>query len=128
MNNNLFNMVATLKNGQFVKKAYVTHQKSPSCESVLNILWDEGFILGYQIFKKNTNTLKVFLKYKNEEPGINSIKVISKPSLRVYYSVEQLWKLKLNDGVLIISTNKGFMSLSECKRKKIGGEPFILIK
>lgn len=128
MNNNLFNMVATLKNGQFVKKAYITHQKSPSCESVLNILWDEGFIFGYKILKENSSILKVFLKYKNEKPGINSIKVISKPSLRIYYSVEQLWKLKLNEGVLIISTNKGFMSLSECKKNKLGGEPFILVK
>ena len=49
MKNHLWNMFATIKNGLTVKKSFVLQPKKKICESILNILWDEGFILGYKI-------------------------------------------------------------------------------
>jgi len=121
-------MVASIKNGQLAKKAYINQRRKKTCESVLNVLWDEGFISGYKTSKNNPNVLKIFLKYKRNIPAINSIKVLSKPSLRIYYSLKQLWKLDSSKGVIIVSTNKGFMSLNDCKQQKLGGEPFIIVK
>jgi|TARA_B110000967_G_C18901297_1_gene575455 small subunit ribosomal protein S8 len=128
MKNHLYNMIASIKNGQSAKKAYINQIRKKTCESVLNVLWDEGFISGYKTSKSNPNVLKIFLKYKSKKPVINSIKVLSKPSLRIYYSLKQLWKLDSSKGVIIISTNKGFMSLNDCKQQKLGGEPFIIVK
>jgi small subunit ribosomal protein S8 len=121
-------MVASIKNGQSAKKACISQVRKKACESVLNVLWNEGFISGYRMSKNDPKTLKIFLKYKNKKPIINSINVLSKPSLRIYYSLKQLWKLDSSKGVVIISTNEGFMSLNDCKQKKLGGEPFIIIK
>ena len=45
----------------------------------------------------------IFLKYKKGKPVINSLKSVSKPSLRIYYSVKQLWKLDFNQGLLLLS-------------------------
>jgi len=56
----------------------------------LNILWDEGFILGYKIDNLDSSLLKIFLKYKNGNPIITTIKFITKPSRHIYYSVSQL--------------------------------------
>ena len=120
-------MVANIKNGQLAKKAYIYQKKTFLCQSILNILWDEGFILGYKIEQVNIKNLKVFLKYKKGKPSINSIKTVSKPSLRIYYSIKQLWKLDSSKGLLIISTNKGLKSLDDCKKHKLGGEPFFII-
>jgi small subunit ribosomal protein S8 len=89
----------------------------------LDILWDEGFISGYKML--SMHKLKIYLKYKNGNSVISSIKVISKPSLRVYYSVKELKKLKKN---LILTTHKGIKTISNCKRLNIGGEPIIMIK
>jgi len=127
MKQNLCNMVANIKNGQLAKKAYIYQKKTLLCQSILNILWDEGFILGYKIEQVNIKNLKVFLKYKKGKPSINSIKTVSKPSLRIYYSIKQLWKLDSSKGLLIISTNKGLKSLDDCKKHKLGGEPFFII-
>lgn len=121
-------MLAKIKNGQIVKKSFVIHHKKKICASFLNILWDEGFILGYKISGKRLNKFKIFLKYKNGKPNINSLISITKPSLRKYYSLNQLWKLKSNNSLLIISTNKGLYSLEECKKLRLGGELFLLIK
>ena len=111
-------MVTSIRNGQLARKAYVCLLRTTLCESVLNVLWDEGFIHGYQVEEK---FLKIFLKYKNNTPAVSSIKIISKPSLRVYNSAKQLWKLKFTEGVTIVSTNKGVVSLRSCKEKNSSG-------
>jgi small subunit ribosomal protein S8 len=128
MNNHVCNMISAISNGQLAKKPFVLQKKKKVCEHILNILWDEGFILGYKNSKHKPNTLKIFLKYQNGNPVIQLIKVLSKPSLRVYYSVKQLWKLEPSKGTIVVSTTKGFMSSSDCKKKTIGGEPFIIVK
>ena len=121
-------MIANIRNGQIVKKSFVLQSKKNICESLLNVLWDEGFILGYKISGHNPDVLKIFLKYKNGKPAINSLKLISKPGLRVYYSVKQLWKLNINNGTIILSTNKGIMSINECKKLNLGGEPILIVR
>lgn len=128
MNNHICNMIATINNGQLAKKAFVLQTHKKACEGILNVLWDEGFILGYKISKNNLKTIKIFLKYKNGFPVISLMKVLSKPSLRIYYSVKQLWKLDSSKGIIILSTSKGFMSNNDCKNFFLGGEPIILVK
>ena len=94
----------------------------------LNILWDEGFILGYKISNSDSNLLKIFLKYKNGDPVINSIKFVFKPSRHIYYSASQLWKLDSKKSITIMTTPKGLMTVYECKRSQTGGKPLFMIK
>jgi len=72
--------------------------------------------------------IEIYLKYNNKLPVIKTIKSISKPSLKVYYSLKQVWKINLNQDLLILSTNKGILSLDSCKKLKVGGEPIIIIR
>jgi small subunit ribosomal protein S8 len=120
-------MFANIRNGQLVKRSFILQSKKKLCEAFLSILWDEGFILGYKSINTDLNMFKVFLKYKNGKPVINSLKPISKPGHRVYYSAKQLWKLNSENSIIIVSTNKGLYSLVECKKLNLGGEPFIII-
>lgn len=124
----LWNMFANIKNGQIIKRSFVLQSYKKICITLLNILWDEGFILGYKIIDSDLKMIKIFLKYKNGNPVINSLKLITKPSCRVYYTVKQLWKIDSSKGIIILSTNKGFLTISDSKKLKIGGEPFIIIK
>ena len=118
-------MISTINNGQLAKKSFVLQSSKKLSKKILNVLWDEGFILGY---KESFHSLKIYLKYQNGSPAISLIKNLSKPSLRIYYSVKQLWKLNSNNGIIILSTNKGFLSDKECKKRNLGGEPFIIVK
>tara|TARA_B100000780_G_scaffold140620_1_gene98449 strand:+ start:4892 stop:5278 length:387 start_codon:yes stop_codon:yes gene_type:complete len=128
MKNYLSNMIANIKNGQIVRKGFVLQNRKKICETLLNVLWDEGFILGYKISTVNPEKLQIFLKYKKGKPVINSLKLISKPGLRVYFSVKQLWKFDPNNGIVILSTNKGVMSVDNCKKLNLGGEPLVMVK
>ena len=127
MKNYLWNMFANIKNGQMSGRSVVFQERKKICEAFLKILWAEGFILGYKIDKKNINKIQIFLKYHKNKPAIHSIKFLSKPSRRLYYSAKQIWKINSNQSFIIFSTNKGLKSILDCKKMRIGGEPFIVI-
>jgi small subunit ribosomal protein S8 len=127
MKNYLWNMFANIKNGQLTKRSFIYQTRKKICESFLKILWQEGFILGYKIDSNDSNSLKIFLKYKNGRPAINSLKVISKPSRRIYFSSKQIWKIDSSKSFIIFSTSKGLKTILDCKKLKIGGEPVIVI-
>lgn len=128
MKNHLWNMFTSIKNGQMAKKSIIIGPRKNICESFLKVLWNEGFISGYRISNENSKKLEIFLKYtKNGKPAINSLKFLSKPGQRVYYSAKQIWKLDSSKTFIIFSTNNGLQSINECKKNKIGGEPLIII-
>lgn len=120
-------MFANLNNGQMAKRSFIYQKRKKICESFLKILWNEGFINGYKIDSEDSSKLKIFLKYVDNKPVINVIKLISKPGRRIYYSIKQIWKIDSSKSFIIFSTNKGLKSIIECKKLKIGGEPFIAI-
>lgn len=110
------------------KKSIIKSARKNICESFLKILWNEGFISGYKISSENNQTFEVFLKYtRSGKPVINSIKFLSKPSQRIYYSAKQIWKLDSSKTFVIFSTNLGLKSITECKKSKLGGEPLVII-
>ena len=127
MKNYLWNMFANIKNGQLNKCDIIFQRRKKICEAFLKILWNEGFILGYKLDDQDVNQIKIFLKYNKNRPAIKSVKFLSKPSRRIYYSAKQIWKLDSNKSLIIFSTNKGLKSTLECKKLKIGGEPFVSI-
>lgn len=121
-------MFTSIKNGQIARKSMVKSPRKNTCESFLKLLWDEGFISGYRISSQNQQSIEIFLKYsKMGKPTINSFKFISKPSQRVYYSSNLIWKLDSSKTFIIFSTNRGLRSIKDCKKKNLGGEPYVII-
>ena len=128
MKNTLWNISTNLKNSQISQRNCMCQPKTKLTITFLNILWDEGFILGYKIDNSDSNLLKIFLKYKNGDPVINSIKFIVKPSRHIYYSVSQLWKLDSKKSLIILTTSRGLMTAHECKKTQTGGKPLFIIR
>jgi small subunit ribosomal protein S8 len=128
MNNYLSNMIANLRHGQFQNQAFVFQKRTKICESFLKVLWKEGFILGYRIAHNDISKFQIFLKYKKGKPVINRCVFVTKPSYKVYLSNKQLWKIDSSNSFLLFSTSQGLKSLLECKKLRLGGVPFLLIK
>jgi ribosomal protein S8 len=127
MKNFLNKMLTSIINGQVAKTFVINQTRKKICESILKLLWAEGFILGYEVDQKNRTKLNIFLKYTHSRPAINSIKLLSVPSKKSCYSSKQIWKINSSKSFIIFSTNKGFQSIDSCKRLKVGGQPFISI-
>ncbi len=128
MINSLWNISTSIKNSQICQTLYIRQPKTKLTIIFLNILWDSGFILGYKIDNLDSNILKIFLKYRNGDPVINSVKFIFKPSRHIYYSASQLWNFDSKKSLIILTTSKGLMTAQECKKTQTGGQPLFLIR
>lgn len=124
MKKSLYNLLTEIKNAQLNKTVFIIYKKTNHCKFMLNILWENGFILGYSLI--NSNEYKVFLKYYNNKPSVNSIRKLFSNQKR-FLCLKQLWKIKTRNVILIITTNKGIKVLFECMKLNIGGEVLFLI-
>jgi small subunit ribosomal protein S8 len=124
MENYLFDMLSKIKNAQLARKTVVFQKKNKISENFLKLLWNEGFILGYT---QKSHELKIFLKYAVNKPVIHSIKVVSKPSRRIFYSIKQIWKINSSKSFIVLSTSRGLKSLLDCKKSNIGGELIVIV-
>lgn len=127
MNADMLFLLISIKNGQKSNKSFILYQKKKNCSSILSILWEEGYILGYTISKKYPKMFEIFLKYQSSNQVIKHLTLIKKPSSKIYCSSKQLSKLNFNLGLILISTSKGILTLSSCKKLNIGGELLCLI-
>jgi small subunit ribosomal protein S8 len=78
--------------------------------------------LGYiSIFKKEKGLIEISIIYKNKEPLLTDIKLISKPGLRVYMSADKIAGFK-SPWTYIISTPQGIKTNMEATKENLGGE------
>ena len=63
------------------------------------------------------------MKYGEDGLGkIGSVKLVSKPSRRIYAGYRELRPVKSGLGLLVVSTPRGIMSGKEARKMKLGGE------
>jgi small subunit ribosomal protein S8 len=120
-------MTTKIYNAQVANKPDVTISYSKMKESILNILKDKGFVQDFSIESYTSNSdikqIHVVLKYTSDrKPVINGIKRVSKPSRRVYHSVEDIKPIMNGFAVGIYSTNRGILTDKQAKKENIGGE------
>ena len=94
-------------------------------KEITKILFDQGFILNYQLINDNVQgSIKIALKYNpiSKEPVIKKIERVSKPGLRRYSPGSEIPRVLNGLGVNIVSTSKGLMTGKKAKRENLGGE------
>lgn len=72
-------------------------------------------------FKSGDGVVTVKLAFKNKQPVILNVRLISKPGLRIYKGADELSEVR-GPSVFLISTPKGIMSSKEAIKQRIGGE------
>nr|YP_003434210.1 ribosomal protein S8 [Chattonella marina]BAI70557.1 ribosomal protein S8 [Chattonella marina] len=127
INNPIYDMLTRIRNGQLAKKKFILQPKNRFCLRLLNIIYKEGYIKHYSF--ENEKTLKIWLKYYNNQPVIKKISFFStnhkKPT---YISLKNLWKLDSSLRLIIASTTKGFLSGKNIRKKKVGGKLICIIE
>ncbi len=123
MTDPIADMLTRIKNANAMRHETVTVQSSQLKSAILEVLKNEGFIAGYTVSNDVKSVTTITLKYtENNQRVIKGLKRISKPSLHVYSTAEDLPKVLNGLGVAIISTSQGIMSDKEARKQKIGGE------
>jgi small subunit ribosomal protein S8 len=123
MTDPIADLLTRVRNAQRASKAEVTIPASKLKSAILKVLLDEGYIAGFEATEtEGKPSISVALKYFEGRPVIETIKRISKPSLRVYRGKDELPKVNYGLGVAIISTSRGLMSDREARKLGAGGE------
>ena len=121
-------MFTRMRNSSLVNKPSVDVPASKFKRAILDLLLENGFINSHATYDINgIPYIKIDLKYFTSRTGavksvIQSIKKVSKPSLRVYKGSSELPKVRGGSGLAIISTSEGLMSAANASQKHLGGE------
>lgn len=123
MHDPIADMLTRIRNGQMRNKVTVSMPASKIKKSIAAVLKDEGYIEDFSLTDNNGKSiLNIDLKYYAGQPVIETIERISKPSLRIYKSTEDLPRVMNGLGVAIITTSKGVMTDIKARAAGIGGE------
>ncbi len=123
------NMLVQLKNAQNARHEHVVIPFSKLTFGIISLLKDKGFVAGADKKKRKGdkkdvefNVIDVTLKYEETKGAITDIKLISKPSRRMYAGKNDLKKVRDGFGIAIVSTSKGLMTGDEAHKSGLGGE------
>lgn len=123
MTDPIADMLTRIRNANAMRHETVEMPSSKTKTAMLNVLKSEGYISDFKVSKDVKSVTIVTLKYtEDHQRVIRGLKRISKPSLPVYTTAEDLPRVLNGLGVAIISTSKGIMTDKEARKQKIGGE------
>ena len=123
MSDPIADLLVRIKNANAMRHETVEVPSSKTKTAILAVLKKEGFITDYAVSEGVKSVTTVTLKYtENNQRVIKGLKRISKPSLHVYSSSEDLPKVLNGLGVAIISTSQGIMTDKQARKLNIGGE------
>ena len=117
----MLNALIKVKNAQAVKQESVKVPFSKMTLAIMEILKKHHYVesIGKNASKKD---IEVKLRYKDNMGAIHGIKILSKPSRRLYTGYKEIKPVKQGHGILIISTPKGIMDGKTAKKMKLGGQ------
>lgn len=120
----LSEMLTVIRNALPVRKRFVKISHSCLKESVLKILKDSGYIIGYEVISSQSGKkiLHIDLKYYKGYPVIRELRRLSRPGLRHYVSSKKIPRILGGLGISILSTSRGVISGYQARALSVGGE------
>ena len=115
-------MLTRIRNALNAKHETVEIPASNTKKAIAEILLNEGYISNVEILEGVQGTIKITLKYVNNQKVITGLKRVSKPGLRVYVGADEVPQVLGGLGIVILSTSKGIMTGKEAKKAHQGGE------
>ena len=113
------NLLISLKNNAIRGKEILIIKYNFSCMKLLSFLYMEGLI---QSFNREKNAIFIVLRFFLGECQLRDLKLIHKKSFVNSLTYNTLCKIRNDRTFIIFSTDKGFLSLINCKIRKTGGK------
>jgi len=121
---NVSKLIVHLKNASKINKTTTLVDFNKSNVLVLSLLYKEGLIQSFSLQKESINLTKisVTLRYSEGKNVLTGLKLISTPSLFRYYTYSELCFISNKFTFGALSTDKQILSLSDCKKFRVGGQ------
>jgi len=114
------NLLIKIKNAQEAGKDSLKVPFSKMDLAIAELLSKQGYLKDAESKGKTIKrTIKINLK---EGKAIKGIKLVSRPSRRLYAGYRDIKSVKSGYGMGVVSTSKGIMSDKEARKQKLGGQ------
>ena len=124
MNFNTIQLLSAINSAAYTRKESVTVEANAFSLSVLKSLYDEGYVLSYKvkhIKKINLFTVTIHIRYFFGQSTLEKIKFISSPRVTRVHTLRDISRMNFKKDTIFYSTDKGVLTLQQCKEEKIGG-------
>lgn len=123
MQDPIADMLTRVRNGLERSRKSVSMPSSKIKVAISKTMKEEGYISDFNVTEDGgKHILNIELKYYEGKPVIDSIKRVSKPSLRKYSSRDDLPRILGGFGTVIVSTSNGVMTDKSAREQGLGGE------
>ena len=122
MNDPISDMLIRIKNAQTAKHEAVRIPYSLLKHEIAKALERSGMVgASERKGKRIRKILELQLRYPDGGPAIREVRIISKPSRRLYVSYRDLYRAP-RGGVILLTTPKGILSSLEARKQRVGGQ------
>ena len=116
-------MLARIRNAITARQQKVDVPASKLKTEIARILKEEGYIANYKAAEEEGHkTLKIYLKYSNNEAAISNVERVSRPGCRVYVRRSEIPRVLGGLGINILTTPRGVMTGRQARKEGLGGE------
>ena len=124
MNYVIGDFIIRIKNAVRANRKIVSAPATKTTKAIAKLLVKEGILKSVkEVDQEGKPALSVEVAYDKRTPVFTDVRIISKPSLRVYASVLELGTAeKRGLGKIVVSTSSGVMTGKEALKKGLGGE------
>lgn len=124
LSDQIADMFNRIRNAVQAKKRTVDIPANKLKKEITRILFENHFISKYAFVDDETQgTIKILLKYDSDmRNAIQGLKRVSTPGRKKYSGADNLPKVLNGMGIAIVSTSKGVMTDSDCRKMNVGGE------
>ena len=123
MTDPIADMLTRIRNAITAHKEVVEIPASNEKKAIAEILHVEGWVKDMKVVEDGYNgKIVITLKYDDKKSVISGLRRVSKPGLRTYAGVENMPRVLVGFGTVILSTNKGIMTGKKAKAAYVGGE------
>jgi ribosomal protein S8 len=118
----ILNFLIQLKNISKLGDTSFEIKNSLKLKPLLILLYNEGYIQTFSFIKNNK--VVIYTRNCNINP-LNLLKLWGVSSKKKYVTYNEISKFSNKNNLLVLSTHKGYKSLYDCKKNKLGGRLYL---
>src|SRR5262245_37691669 len=124
MTDPIADLLTRIRNSQMARHKTVDVPASRIKLAILKILQEEGYIEGFESLEAGpSRKVQVRLRYgASGQKSITGVERVSRPGRRVYCKKGEIPTVLDGLGITILSTPKGVLTGTSCRRLGVGGE------
>lgn len=120
---NVSDLVIRIKNATLANRKEVVIPFSNLSKKIAELLVKEGFLEKVTVETiEGRKAIKAIIKYEKRKPVFSDVKIVSKPSLRIYEPKKNIFKFKRGKHTVVLSTSKGVLTGEKARKEGVGGE------